>query len=208
MPKVALLNICFLLFISNLFSQNEIITSDYIAVTVPEQYDGEIFFLNDDDKIEVEDIRKLRHDSSLLNSFPNLVSNVTVYKVNEEGELSFSGIGISGKNELYEVIYDFTQTQTINTTESLVTNSILVGVGVRMIAKIKTRKAGINLNSLFSLVAEKSKVEGSLEVRVNGVSSQKISSIIPTTTDLSPASISTALQAVATIKSHIYSGEN
>ncbi|MEM6765224.1 MAG: hypothetical protein AAF655_09870 [Bacteroidota bacterium] len=43
-----------------------------------------------------------------------------------------------------------------------------------------------------------------MEVRVIGINSQKISELIPTTADLSPSSISNALQAVASIKSHMH----
>ena len=144
------------------------------------------------------------HDTSLLNSFTNIVSNVTVYKINEKGELNLAKIGISRKNETYQVIYDFSQTQTITAQESENIESLLVGVGVRMVAKVKTKKKGINLTSLFGLTANLNKIEGSLEVRVSGIGSKRINDIIPTTADLSSSSISTALQAVATIKSHIY----
>lgn len=179
-------------------------TTDYIALTVPQHYDGTIWYINDSSIPEIKDVSTIENNSGLLKSFPNSVSNVTVYKVSADGELKFAGIGISGKNEVYQVIYDFSQTQTIIWNENEVDQSVLVGVGVRMVAKVKTKKAGINLSSPFSLVANAEKVEGSLEVRVTGISSRKINELIPTTTDLSPSSISVALQAVATIKSHIH----
>lgn len=182
-------------------------TSDYTALTTPQQYDGEIYYVENDKTISIKDIRDLTHDNTLLNSFTNLVSNVTVYEMNAVGELSILGVGISGKNKTYQVIYDFSQTQTLISDSDSNYESILVGVGVRMVAKIKTKKAGINLSSPFSLVADIEKIEGSLEVRVSGIGSQKINDLIPTTSDLSPASISNALQSVATIKSHIYDTE-
>lgn len=180
-------------------------TSDYIALTVPSQYQGEISYINDSLFQEFRYIDSLKHNYTLLNSFPNIVSNVTIYHLTEDGELKFAGFGMSGKNEVYQVIYDFTQTQTIDWVDSLGKyKSVLVGVGVRMIAKVKTKKAGINLASPMSLAANIDKIEGSLEVRVTGIVSKTINEIIPTTTDLSTSSISAALQAVATIKSHIY----
>jgi len=120
-----------------------------------------------------------------------------------------AGVGISAKGQNYQVIYDFSQTQTLSWNDrvaDLGPNAALIGVGVRIVAKIKTKKGGINLASPFSLVANAEKVEGSLEVRVIGIVSQKINELIPTTTDLSAASITIALQSVATIKSHIYDG--
>ena len=189
------------------FVNGQDFTSDYVALTTPQQYDGEIYYVESDKTISIKDIRDLTHDKTLLNSFTNLVSNVTVYEMNVGGELSILGVGISAKNETYQVIYDFSQTQTLISDSDSNYESILVGVGVRMVAKIKTKKAGINLSSPFSLVADIKKIEGSLEVRVSGIGSQKINGLIPTTSDLSPASISNALQAVATIKSHIYDTE-
>jgi hypothetical protein len=194
------------LFITNVQAQT-FFTSDYIALTVPQHYEGTIWHINDSLKQELTEVKDLKNNNKLLNSFPNTVSNVTVYKVTADGELKFAGIGISGKNEVYQVIYDFSQTQTITWNEDGTNQSVLIGVGVRMVAKVKTKKAGINLASPFGLVANIEKVEGSLEVRVTGISSRKINELIPTTTDLSPSSISVALQAVATIKSHIYDAE-
>ena len=182
------------------FVNGQDFTSDYVALTTPQQYDGEIYYVESDKTISIKDIRDLTHDKTLLNSFTNLVSNVTVYEMNVGGELSILGVGISAKNETYQVIYDFSQTQTLISDSDSNYESILVGVGVRMVAKIKTKKAGINLSSPFSLVADIKKIEGSLEVRVSGIGSQKINGLIPTTSDLSPASISNALKAVATIK--------
>ncbi|WP_033961444.1 hypothetical protein [Psychroserpens jangbogonensis] len=188
-------------------AQVEIFTSDYIALTVPQHYYGEITYVNDSLFQEVMDISDLKNDKTLLRSLPNIVSNVTVYEVEHNGELKVLGIGISGKNKVYQVIYDYSQTQTLVYGTGEEAESVLVGIGVRMVAKVKTKKAGINLSSPFGLTANTNKIEGSLEVRVTGISSPKINGIIPTTTDLSPSSISVALQAVATIKSHIYDKE-
>jgi hypothetical protein len=133
------------------------------------------------------------------------VSNVTIYELQRDGSLSVAGISVSAKDKQYQVIYDFSQSQTLIYGENEGSPfSALVGVGVRMVAKVRTKKAGINLTSPFSLAANFEKLEGSLEVRVTGIVSQKINGLIPTTTDLSAASISNALQSVATIKSHMY----
>ena len=97
------------------------------------------------------------HDTSLLRSFPNLVSNVTIYESNSKGELSVK-VGLSKKKTSYEVIYDFTQSQTIVDSSTGNETSLLVGVGVRMVAKLRTDKAGLNLGSLIGLVADLDKV--------------------------------------------------
>ncbi len=202
---------CLLLIIlgySNLLSQGLVFTTDYIALTTPIQYDGELFYTTSDKKMTIMNVNEVVHDKTLLNSFSNLVSNVTVYEMKADGDLKFVGVGISGKNSTYQVIYDFSQTQTLLSSDpSNNYNSLLVGVGVRMVAKIKTKKAGINLSSPIGLAANIEYIEGSLEVRVSGIGSQKINGLIPTTSDLSPSSISNGLQAISTIKSHIYDEE-
>ncbi|AUC15430.1 hypothetical protein BTO06_09885 [Tenacibaculum sp. SZ-18] len=198
------LNLLFCILFTNLILAQS--TSDYISFTTPYNYDGNIYHVGDDNKISKAAVNDLAHDKTLLKSFSNIVSNVTVYQMTKEGKLDVLGVGVSVKDKYYQVIYDFSQTQTLDT-DFKEYESILVGVGVRMVAKIKTLKAGINLSSPFSLVADIDKVEGALEVRVSGIGSQKINDLIPTTSDLSPASISNALQAVASIKSHMYDKE-
>ncbi len=200
------ISVFFLCFLSNsLFSQD--FTSDYIALTVPHHYYGKIYHVDSISKMVTQkNIHDLPHDKNLLDSFTNLVSNVTVYSMKGDGELSIVGVGVSAKGENYQVIYDFSQTQTV-LVDGENYQTFLVGVSVRMVAKFTAFKGKINLSSPFGLVANIDKLEGSLEVRVSGIGSRKINDLIPTTSDLSPSSIATALQAVATIKSHIYDKE-
>lgn len=206
MKKIALITSIVIICLSKSTAQVEVFTSDYIALTVPQHFFGELYYVGDDLKLSVKDVRDVKRDGTLLRSFPNIVSNVTVYEVEQNGGLKVMGVGVSGKNKTYQVIYDYSQTQTIvwERDNGKPSESVLIGIGVRMVAKVKTKKSGINLSSPFTLTADTKKVEGSLEVRVTGISSPKINGLIPTTTDLSPSSISVALQAVATIKSHIY----
>lgn len=202
-----LYTLIFLAFWSQIYGQT-FFTTDYIALAVPQHYDGDIYYMNLETLTqEVRPMSTIPNNSELLSSFPNLVSNVTVYQVEKDGGLTIGGIGISAKNEIYQVIYDFSQTQTLVSEEDGKPKSVLIGVGVRMVAKVKTRKAGINLTNPFSLVANSKNISGSLEVRVIGLASSKINDLIPTTTDLSPASISVALQSIATIKTQMYGEE-
>lgn len=187
---------------------DDITSTNFVSLTVPIAYEGEISYLNAQDLIEKKNVAAVKHDNSILGSFPNLVSSVTVYQVDANGSLSLLGSGLSAKNATYIVIYDYAQTQTIQVKdpEAGTAYYALVGVSVRMIARVTTKSRGINLaapNGL-ALAASRNKVTGSLEVRANGISSQQINGIIPVTSDLSQSSIANALQAVATIKSHIF----
>ena len=192
------------------FAQDLFFTTDYTSLPVPQQYFGTISYVNDEKQNEIKDIDEIILDKTLLNSLSDIVSSVTVYEIKNDGDLKVVGVGLSAKNTNYQIIYDFTQSQTVtweDNNDTKISNSAIVGVGVRMVAKVKTLKAGINLSSPFSLTANREKIEGSLEIRVIGISSQKINGIIPTTTDLSHSSLSICLQAVATIKSHLYDDE-
>lgn len=209
--KLLIISICCCVFTNtstaelqlNVNSLKNFSTSTLISLPVPQHFDGDFNYLDEFSKISTKNISEIKHDNKILKSFPNIVSSVTVYEVQDDGSLSFLGNTVSAKNSIYEVIFDYTQTQSLALDNS---TFALIGVSVRMVAKIKTKSAGINLASIegLGIAANHKKVTGSLEVRAIGVVSEKISSQIPVTTDLSPASISNALQSVATIKSHIF----
>lgn len=206
-------NLMYLLFIcalTNIVSAQglkDLLTTNFVSLTVPIDYQGGIKYLNDKDIIEDKLSGEVKHDKTYLASFPNLVSSVTTYEADKNGGLTLLGNSLSTKNTSYVVIYDYAQTQTIKL-EDNENNSYygLVGISVRMVARIKTKTSGINLSDIYGLgvSASNKKVQGSLEVRANGINSLQINSLIPVTADISPSSIANALQAVATIKSHIY----
>lgn len=192
------------------FSQSvtNLVATNFISLTVPQDYQGELNYLDSNNLVVRKKAGEVPHDITYLASFPNLVSSVTLYQVDKGGTLTLTGNSLSDKNSTYIVIYDYTQTQTIHVNDTVIRLNCyaLIGISVRMVARVNTKTAGINLANLFGLgiAANSNKLTGSLEVRVNGVNSQQINSVIPVTTDLSPASISNALQSVATIKSHLY----
>jgi hypothetical protein len=82
----------------------------------------------------------------------------------------------------------------------------LVGIGMRVRAKLRTTQAGLNLGGLFSLAlaAQAKHLSGELEVDVIGLSSKDIIQIFPAmSADISPASIAEVMQAMAAIKAKI-----
>ena len=191
-------------------SLHNLVSTNFISLTVPIDYQGQLNYLDSNDIIKHKNAGEVKHDASYLPSFPNLVSSVTIYQVDEEGKLSLLGNSLSAKNSTYIVIYDYAQTQTIQVPDVDKTNYYaLIGISVRMVARVTTKSSGLNLSDIYGLgfAANRKKVQGSLEVRANGINSLQINSLIPVTTDLSPSSIANALQAVATIKSNIYDKE-
>lgn len=182
----------------------------FTSLEVPQAYHGELMYLQADGTVTKKNADEVKHDKTYLGSFPGLVSSVTIYQVNNEGGLTLLGNSLSAKGSKYIVIYDYTQTQTIELKDVANANyHALIGVSVRMVARVNTKSAKINIANLYGLgiAASRDKVTGSLEVRVNGINSQKVNELIPVTADLSQASIGTALQSVAMIKSHIYDAE-
>lgn len=181
--------------------------TNYISLPVPIDYKGKVKYIDSSKVASVQNILELKHDTSLLNSFNNLVSNVTIYKEDETGGLTLYGSSLSGKKETYVVIYDFMQSQSIFLNKADKSKYYaLVGVSTRLVVNVTTKKKSINLANLFGLgiSAEKNKLAGKLEVKINGISSEKINSVIPVTSDLSTTSIANALQAIATIKVLVY----
>ncbi|HXH73274.1 MAG TPA: hypothetical protein VNI58_10710 [Mariprofundaceae bacterium] len=82
----------------------------------------------------------------------------------------------------------------------------LVGVGMRVRAKIRTNKGGLNLSGLFNLAleAKAENLSGELQVDVIGIYSKDVVQIFPAmTTEISPTSIQQVMQALAAIKAKI-----
>lgn len=188
---------------------SEIYSTDLISLTVPTIYNDDIYYLNSNDLICKVDVDTIPHDSTLLGSLSKIDSSVSIYKKNESGSISFIGNSASLEKGTYIVIYDYIQSQAFVPNDGSDQAKKIIGICVRMTAEVTSEKNGIDLSDIFKIgINSKSeKVSGSLSVKSIGINSRKINQIIPVTSDLSPASISTALQAVATIKSHIYDSE-
>jgi hypothetical protein len=194
-------------------SQNAFFTTEYSSLTVPQIYHGNVSFINSGTVTSSQqNVDGLKHDNTILPSFPLVISAVTIYQSSASGTLTLASSSVSAKDENYIVLYDFTQTQQLTLPPDANGSIVggLIGISVRMTARIHTKKKGINLGNLFGLgiSASQDKLTGSLEVKAFGMSSQKINELIPVPADLSTGTIQNALSAVATIKSHIYDDEN
>jgi len=66
------------------FSQNNKDSSfatNYVSLAVPLKFEGKISYLDSFSIVKDTDINKIKHDATILPSFSDLVSNVTIYKV-------------------------------------------------------------------------------------------------------------------------------
>lgn len=86
---------------------------------------------------------------------------------------------------------------------------VYLGVGMRIEANLRVLKGQVQL-SLFGLgaAAAAGNVSGSLVFQTLGISGESISALIPLPSDLSQASIVSAMQALAAIKAKLYGDES
>lgn len=83
---------------------------------------------------------------------------------------------------------------------------IYAGIGVRIRAEFKALANSINISGLpaLGLAADAKQVSGRLTVQTLGISGPDITALMPILSDLSVASIQSAVQAVAAIKAKLY----
>jgi uncharacterized protein YbcV (DUF1398 family) len=176
-------------------------------------------FIREDRNIYFSDIP----NKNIVDLLPNETVEIQISEITKQGGLSLKGAAaISAKNTSYQVTMDYVKFVTVNVVDTLSfgnNNSTLenlsifsyarVGVGLRVVASIQTKKKGINLGDLFAIgfAASKDEVSGSLSVNIIGIESQEITSLLPMPSEISSSSIQNAMQALATIKSKIYDGE-
>lgn len=141
-------------------------------------------------------------NNKVLSLFPNETSRVHIEEINASGSLSYGVASVSGKNKIYHVTVDYLKYRT----DSLKSVVYVSGVGLRLVAKIKTFSAGIDLSSLFALGAAASakRASGELEFESIGISGKQITPLVPVPTNLSIESVTAAMQALAAIKAKIY----
>ncbi len=84
-----------------------------------------------------------------------------------------------------------------------------IGVGLRMTARFKSLQNEINLSGLYGIgiAAQEGKIKGSLSIETIGLSGNGITPFIPIPSDLSIASIQSAVQAIAAMKAKLYTDE-
>ncbi|RQS26943.1 hypothetical protein DIE03_21615 [Burkholderia sp. Bp8992] len=83
---------------------------------------------------------------------------------------------------------------------------VYIGVGLRVTATLNTTKAGVNLGNLIAIgaAAQASQLSGTLVVQTLGLTGENISTALPIPSDISLASIQSAIQALGTMKAKLY----
>lgn len=230
MKTLSILILAFILIPTISFSQrkkkNEIIEPLYLLerqfkgfIPVPPlDYDADVPIVDSTGTWKYFPIGQLSlNKKSILRFLPNEAVTVTVSKVDRGGEIKYASSGISGETGSYIVTLDYAKFTTLKViplnfdttqraTASTCKGFAKVGVGLRITANIETRKAGLNVGSLFGLgiSAESDELSGTMSVDVVGMESGEITNLLPLPSEISTTSIQTSLQAVAAIKAQLY----
>lgn len=79
---------------------------------------------------------------------------------------------------------------------------VYVGVGLRMTASIKSKRAGVSLSGLTALAAEAEagNISGSLVVQTLGITGKPVSAALPLPSELNQTTVQNAIMAIGTIK--------
>ena len=144
---------------------------------------------------------------SKLNLLPVQTAQVSLSKSDDQGSISIFASSITGEAGSYEVTMDYMKYRIDPRFEDgAYLGSAQIGVGLRMKARVVTRKAHLNLAGIGALGVEASKgnLWGSISVDIIGIDSKEITTLIPLTSQIDETSIQSALQALASIKSKIW----
>ncbi len=182
---------------------------DFIPIP-PIEYEAEVIVIDSLGEYDTISVKRLSfYKNRIIQFLPNEAVYVTITKIDSEGAISYGPASVSVSKGQYTVTLDYAKFTTLKVYDGASGSCdgfAKVGVGLRVTANIKTNKSNLDIGSLFGLglAAKRDKLVGTLSVDVIGLESQEITTIIPLPSEISPSSIQTVLQSIATIKSKIY----
>lgn len=143
------------------------------------------------DSLTKEQIRKLLSNSS---------SKMTIEKKDINGQFNYIALGSTLQKGEYKITYDFTNSfnQSFELREGVETIGEF-GVGVRLVAEIKTNSKSVNVSGLIPLAvgAKNNKLSGSIKYNTYGIRHPKINTAAPATLNLTEESIQKVFDAIA-----------
>lgn len=146
-------------------------------------------------------------DSMVITLLPIQSSSVIIRRTDATGSLNYLSGTISGEAGSYEVFMDYMKYKVDHIYDGSKYLGIgKVGIGLRIVAEVRTFKSNINLGSLLALgaQAQQNNLSGSIIIDVIGIDSKDVTNLLPLTSEIDQSSIQSALQALASIKSRIY----
>lgn len=141
------------------------------------------------------------------------------------GDVKFSAgvVGVSVAGQSYVLVVDYikyiTSSRKLDTCYTVVnakgieskkqftgTVPIYTGIGLRVRAEFQANKNGLDISGLpaIAFAATSNGISGRLTVQTLGITGQEVTGLMPIISDISIASIQSAVQSVAAIKAKIY----
>lgn len=166
----------------------------------------------------------------VLGALPDETMRLAIGKIDSSGKLTYGTSSISASNSQYVVTIDYVKSNTVaffvKKEESPASASfqvkvvgspkeadssvpVYVGIGLRLTANLTTSASGINLANLLSIgaAAQANKLSGTLVLQTMGITGENISTALPIPSEISVASIQSAIQAIGTMKAKLYDGK-
>ena len=169
------------------------------------------------------DITSPEFKNALLRDLDTETIRISLAKIGGSASATIAVVGGSVKGESYILTLDyikyFTHNKRVETKYQMVKPDgkketvpfvgnvpIYKGVGVRIRAEYTALETGLNISGLpaLSIAANANKISGRLTVQTLGLTGPQITGLMPIISDISVASIQSAVQAIAAIKAKLY----
>ncbi|WP_124453894.1 hypothetical protein [Burkholderia sp. Bp8992] len=170
---------------------------------------------------------KTAKPEDILNALPDETMRLAIGQIDTNGNVTYGPVSMSVENGRYVVTVDYIKSNTyplfVKKTDARSDGSfratfvsdgkladlavpVYIGVGLRVTATLNTTKAGVNLGNLIAIgaAAQASQLSGTLVVQTLGLTGENISTALPIPSDISLASIQSAIQALGTMKAKLY----
>lgn len=170
---------------------------------------------------------KVAKPEDILNALPDETMRLAIGQIDVNGNVTYGPVSTSIEHGRYIVTVDYIKSNTYplfvkksdthpdgsfratfvdNGKEADLAVPVYIGVGLRLTATLNTTKGGINLGNLIAIAAaaQASELSGTLVVQTLGLTGENISTALPIPSDISLASIQSAIQALGTMKAKLY----
>ena len=205
MKKLILISIAIIIFMScnstkDLLKKVVVNNTEFHPID-PVEYGWTIPYVDSNGGIGQRELIKASKDE-ITDFLKNQGTLVSIIENTVSGEINYGASKVSSKNSYYRIVMDYAKYKNHHT----LFGEAKVGVGLRIVAKVKTSNNKVNLGDLFALglAAEANHLEGTLSVDVIGMDSKDITNIIPFQSEINKTTIQNVMQALASIKAKIY----
>lgn len=188
-------------------TSGELVETRWVMMDPPRRTE-EITFYDRDTKAKVtKDWGALKHEE-ILRLLSDSTDEVSVDTFDSEAKVSYLGLGsTTGKAGRYKAIMDFTSyviEDVLNKEDEKYAHA-RVGVGLRVVADVTTKKANVDLNGLVALGAavKAEKLSGTMTITKIGIVPKNDSGTMITKVTISEGSVLDTIAMLAVLRSKI-----